>query len=76
MKKQQLYTRLGPDVVERVIRRFNEREMSLQDAVDALGVGKTQVYNLDAAGEGEDRTGDAHVPAQDSRRPQGRGRRQ
>ena len=46
MKKQQLYTRLGPDVVERVIRRFNEREMSLQDAVDALGVGKTQVYNL------------------------------
>ena len=46
MKKQQLYTRLGPDVVERVIRRFNEREMSLQDAVDALGIGKTQVYNL------------------------------
>ena len=46
MKKQQLYTRLGPDVVERVIRRLNEREMSLQDAVDALGVGKTQVYNL------------------------------
>ena len=46
MKRQQLYTRLGPDVVERVIRRFNEREMSLQDAVDALGVGKTQVYNL------------------------------
>ena len=46
MKKQQLYTRLGPDVVERVIRRFNEREMSLQDVVDALGVGKTQVYNL------------------------------
>ena len=46
MKRQQLYTRLGPDVVERVIRRFNEREMSLQDAVDALGVGKTKVYNL------------------------------
>ena len=46
MKKQQLYTRLGPDVVERVIRRFNDREMSLQEAVDALGIGKTQVYNL------------------------------
>ena len=26
MKKQQLYTRLGPDVVERVIRRFNVLE--------------------------------------------------
>ena len=46
MKKQQLYTRLGPDVVERIIRRFNDREISIVEAMDALGVSRPQVYNL------------------------------
>lgn len=46
MKKQQLYTRLGPDAVDRILHRFNDREITIVDAMDALGVGRTQVYNL------------------------------
>ncbi len=46
MKKQQLYNRLGPEVVERVIRRFNDADMSLREAMDAIGVCKAQLYNL------------------------------
>ena len=46
MMKQQLYTRLGPEATERIIRRFNDHEITLQEAVDALGVGKTRVYDL------------------------------
>ena len=46
MNKQQLYTRLGPDVVERVIRRFNEHGLTVDEATAALGVSRAQVYNL------------------------------
>ncbi|MGN1149993.1 MAG: hypothetical protein ACI4SY_04725 [Sutterella sp.] len=46
MKKQQLYTRLGPDVVERVISRFNAHALTMDEAIMALGVGRAQVYNL------------------------------
>ena len=46
MKKQQLYTRLGPEVVERVIRRFNERDLTMDEATLALGVSRAQIYNL------------------------------
>jgi len=46
MKKQQLYTRLGPDVVERVIKRFNEHTLTMDEAIMTLGVGRAQVYNL------------------------------
>lgn len=46
MKKQQLFNRLGPEVVERVIRRFNDADMTLREAMDAIGVCKAQLYNL------------------------------
>ena len=46
MKKQQLYTRLGPDVVERIVRRFNDGDMTAGDATAALGICRAQLYNL------------------------------
>ncbi len=46
MEKNQLYFRLGPEATERIIRRFNDREMSAIDAQDALGVGRAQLYHL------------------------------
>ena len=32
------YTRLGPDVVERIVRRFNDGDMSVEDATVSLGI--------------------------------------
>ena len=46
MKKQQLYTRLGPDVVERIVRRFNDGDMTAGDAIASLGISRAQLYNL------------------------------
>ena len=46
MKNQQLYSRLAPEAVERVIRRFNDRELTMQEAMSALSVSRAQVYNL------------------------------
>ena len=46
MKNQQLYSRLAPEAVERVIRRFNDRELTMQEAMAALSVSRAQVYNL------------------------------
>jgi len=46
MKKQQLYTRLGPDVVERIVRRFNDGDMTVGDATVSLGISRAQLYNL------------------------------
>ena len=46
MKSQQLYSRLAPEAVERVIRRFNDRELTMQEAMSALSVSRAQVYNL------------------------------
>ena len=46
MKKNQLYIRLGPDATERIVRRFNDREMTAADAQNALGVGRAQLYHL------------------------------
>ena len=46
MKKQQLYSRLGPEATERVIRRFCDRDMTIADAVAALGVSRSRVYDL------------------------------
>ncbi len=46
MRNQQLFNRLGPVVVERIIRQFNDGDMTVTDAQEALGVGRTQVYNL------------------------------
>lgn len=46
MQKQQLKTRLGTEATERIIRRFNDGEVSLAEAQEMLGIGKSQVYNL------------------------------
>lgn len=46
MNKQQLKTRLGNEATERVIRRFNDGELSLAETQGMLGLGKSQVYNL------------------------------
>ncbi len=46
MKNQQLYSRLAPEAVERVIRRFNDRELTMQEAMSALSISRAQVYNL------------------------------
>ena len=46
MKKQQLFTRLGPDVVERIVRRFNDGDMTAGDAIASLGISRAQLYNL------------------------------
>jgi len=46
MKKQQLKTRLGPEATERIIRRFNDGEVSLAEVQEMLCIGKSQVYNL------------------------------
>lgn len=46
MKNQQLYSRLAPEAVERIIRRFNDRELTMQEAMAALSVSRAQVYNL------------------------------
>ena len=46
MKKQQLHIRLGAEVTERIIRKFNDREMSALEAQAALGVGRSQLYHL------------------------------
>ena len=40
MKNQQLYSRLAPEAVERVIRRFNDRELTMQEAMAALSVSR------------------------------------
>ena len=37
MKKDQLYIRLGPDATERIIRRFDDREMSAAAVSDTAG---------------------------------------
>lgn len=46
MKKNQLYIRFGPEATERVIRKFNDREMSAAEAQETLGVGRAQLYHL------------------------------
>lgn len=46
MKKQQLKIRLGTEATERIIRRFNDGEVSLTEAQEMLSIGKSQVYNL------------------------------
>jgi len=46
MKKQQLKTRLGAEATERVIRRFNDGDLSLAETQEMLGVRKSQVYKL------------------------------
>ena len=46
MKKQQLKTRLGTEATERIVRRFNDGEVSLVEAQEMLGIGKSQAYNL------------------------------
>ena len=46
MKKQQLFTRLGPEAVERIVRRFNDGDMTAGDATVSLGISRAQLYNL------------------------------
>ena len=46
MKKQQLFTRIGPEAVERIVRRFNDGEMTAGDATVSLGICRAQLYNL------------------------------
>ena len=46
MKKQQLFTRIGPEAVERIVRRFNDGEMTAGDATVSLGISRAQLYNL------------------------------
>ena len=44
--KTQLRIRLGSEATERIIRRFNDGELSLSETQQLLGVGKSQIYNL------------------------------
>lgn len=46
MTKQQLHTRLRTEAVSQIISRFNNREISLNEAMDLLRLGKSQIYRL------------------------------
>ena len=46
MKKQQLFTRIGPEAVERIVRRFNDGEITAGAAAVSLGICRAQLYNL------------------------------
>lgn len=46
MRKQQIFKRVSPDVIARIMREWNESSITTSDAMEALQVSRPQLYRL------------------------------